>query len=274
MRRFITAGPKVGVCNICGEEGPLTEDHTPPKGAVRVTQVEMRHIKSLLSAEETGEKARVSQNGVKFRTLCKRCNNSLLGANYDIAFNDFCQKIASYLKSPLVLPEILHITGKPQKIVRSVLGHLCAMGVNRYKKGPNTEDLRNYLIDQTETFPDYLDVYYWVYPYQTQVLFRDAAMTILSLGHPASVWLMKFFPVAFFVIWDKPHGYQYPQFPNMATWGHLGIDDDIELPVHLNVVPHERWPEAPDDGRILVYGQQAMGVHEKAKKNNKLPGAK
>jgi len=70
MSRILTRGPKVGVCNICGTEVRLTEDHTPPKGCVRVTQVEMKGIVELLAAELPGKRRRVSQNGVKYRTLC------------------------------------------------------------------------------------------------------------------------------------------------------------------------------------------------------------
>jgi hypothetical protein len=56
-------------------------------------------------------------------------------------------------------------------------------------------------------------------------------------------------------LWDKPTGYQYPQFRDIATWRQLGAEDDVKLPVPLYAVPHERWPEAPDDGRIIAYGE-------------------
>ena len=270
MGPLITVGPKVGMCNICGESGPLTEDHTPPKGAARATQVEMRHIGDLLSAKKSEGKRCVSQNGVKFRTLCGRCNNSLLGANYDIAFNDFCQKTASYLKSSLALPRKLYIKGKPQKIMRSLIGHLCAMGINRYGKNLHYENLKSYLLNQDELLPSYLDIYYWVYPYGTRVLVRDAAIKDFRVPDPASIWLMKFFPIAFLVIWDKPRGYQYPQLPNMARWGHLGADDEMELPVHLDIVPDESWPELPNDERMIIFGEWAIGVSEKAKRKSKL----
>lgn len=152
MRKFVTRGPKIGICNICGDQGPLTEDHTPPKGSARITQVEMHHIAALLCADKQRSRGRVSQNGVKFRTLCGRCNNSLLGTNYDPAFNDFSQRVSSYLKTALALPTIMHVRAKPHKIARSLIGHLCALGVDRYQKGPKTEDLREYLLDEKNLF--------------------------------------------------------------------------------------------------------------------------
>lgn len=269
MRKLITRGPKIGTCNICGAHGPLTEDHTPPKGSVRATQVEMHHIANILSAEKPGVHGRVSQNGVKFRTLCGSCNSSLLGANYDVAFNDFSQKVASYLKTTVALPNTMYVRGKPQKIIRSLLGHLSALGIDRYKKGAHTEVIRDYFLDQSQALPNCMDIYYWIYPYRIQVLVRDAVLRNLKVQETAYIWLMKFFPLAFLIVWDHPNGYDYPQFPNLAHWGRLGIEDEVELPIQLSVVPHERWPEAPEEHSFLIYGEGAMGVHERPTRKNR-----
>ncbi len=159
----------------------------------------------------------------------------------------------------------MHVRGKPQRIMRSLLGHIAAQGVERYKKGPHTEDLRDYILDETAPLMDYVDIYYWVYPYQIQVLVRDAVMRDLTIEDTAYIWLLKFFPIAFLVVWDKPVGYDY-DFPNLADYKGLAIDDEAEIPILLNKVPHERWPEAPDDRRFILYGEGAMGVQEKNKK--------
>lgn len=42
--------------------------------------------------------------------------------------------------------------------------------------------------------PDWINVYYWVYPYQTQIVVRDCAYLDLRIGKPFVVWLLKFFP--------------------------------------------------------------------------------
>lgn len=67
--RPLTLGPKTGECNICRSHGTLTEDHIPPKGAIRITQMEMLHLIQVLSAPSSSSKGRLSQDGVKFRTL-------------------------------------------------------------------------------------------------------------------------------------------------------------------------------------------------------------
>jgi hypothetical protein len=108
-----------------------------------------------------------------------------------------------------------------------------------------------------------MKVYYWVYPYKTQVLARDAVMRNLASADTAYFWLMKFFPIAFLVIWDSPDGYDYRNLRTFEPFRTLGPDDEAELPIDLTGLPHERWPEAPEDGRFCAFGSGAIGVVEK-----------
>lgn len=268
MRRLSTRGPQNGTCNICGAFGKLTEDHTPPKGSVRVTQVEMNNLVELLAAEPPGLRGRVSQNGAKYRTLCKRCNNEKLGLNYDPEFNRFVNAVGAYVNSAIALPKQMSVTAKPHKVARALIGHLMAQRVDGYKKGPNTEDIRDWFLDDQRPMPDYMKIYYWVYPYKTQVLARDATMYNLAAPEPAYFWLMKFFPISFLVIWDTPKGYDYTNLKSFEPFRALGADDEIEIPVDLTGLPHERWPEAPEDGRICAFGSGAIGVVEKSPRRN------
>ena len=58
-----TKGPTHGICNICGATGKLTEDHTPPKGSIKITQVELFPILNHLNNinEKPIEKGRYLQ---------------------------------------------------------------------------------------------------------------------------------------------------------------------------------------------------------------------
>lgn len=255
--QIATRGPSRGQCNICGEIGKLTEDHTPPKGCIRVGQVVIQHIVQRLAADVPHKKGRSSQNGVKYRTLCHRCNNGLLGAKYDIAFNQFVNATGNYLKSSLELPPVVSVKGHPQRIMRAILGHISAQGVDRYLKGPETEEIRDYFLDETLPLPDSLNIYYWAFPFNRQVLVRDCAYLDLNVGKPVVIWLMKFFPIAFMVTWKEPAGYNF-QMPNLAVWGREPIDHEVELPLPLNGIVEPYWPEAPTESSIVTYGQEAV----------------
>lgn len=254
-----TRGPKSGQCNVCGEYGPLTEDHTPPKGAYRPTQVEIQSLVRRLSRTNLGKKSRFSQNGVKYRSLCHRCNNALLGAKYDPAFNSFVNQASSLLRSTLILPQVISVPGQPQAIMRSLLGHLSAQGVGRYRKGPHTEALRNYLLDPSLPLPAPLRVFYWLYPHQSHVMARDAAYVDLGAGSPFAIWFLKFYPLAFLVAWDGPSTMPFPTecFDN---WRSLDYAETVDLPIRLQPLPPEYWPEAPTDFSLLAFGGEAINV--------------
>ena len=109
-RAPIVEGPKVGTCNICGTYGPLTLDHTPPKGAVTIRPVRLRSVVGELADSKPELPAsRVLQNGVRYRSLCANCNNSILGAKYDPSYIDFVKHLRAYVETPIEVPEIVHI---------------------------------------------------------------------------------------------------------------------------------------------------------------------
>jgi hypothetical protein len=254
-----TRGPKFGQCNMCGESGLLTEDHTPPMGCYRPGQVEIQSLVRRVSQTHPSKKSRFSQNGVKYRTLCHRCNNTLLGANYDPPFNDFVRQASAILRSTLILPRVVSVPGQPQAIMRSLLGHLSAQGVQRYRKGPHTEALRAYMLDTSLPLPAPLRVFYWLYPHQSHVMARDAAYVDLGVGNPFAVWLLKFYPIAFMVTWDGPETLPFPA-ESFDEWRSVGYSVNADIPIRLNPLPPEYWPEAPTDHSVLAFGREAISV--------------
>ena len=251
---LITRGPKHGQCNICGDVGPLTEDHTPPKGCIRPTAMTLQHVASRLSAERAY--AAKANDGVKYRTLCARCNNGFLGGRYDQALIDFVNEVAGLLASNLTLPNKLWIPAKPGRIVRAVWGHLSAVGVDRYPKGSDTEAFRDFFFDESVPIPSGVHVYYWVYPYRRQVLIRDAVITDMRGPAHATYWLMKFYPVAF-AVW-RPEGKFGLNFRDLAGLCTSTPDAVAEVEVELSKLPPELWLEAPTDTQAIMYGRDSI----------------
>lgn len=255
-----TRGPKNGRCNICGDSGPLTEDHTPPKGCYKPTQVELQSMLRRLSRQPSKAlKSRFSQNGVKFKTLCHRCNNSLLGTTYDPAFIAFVNSVSEVLRSSIALPRFVRIPAQPQAILRSLLGHMAAQGVDRFEKGAITEPLRDYFLDRKQSLPAGVEVYYWAYPHRSHVMVRDAAYINLLGGEPFPLWFMKFFPIAFMVAWS-PAGRLPFQVQSLHQWREVAYETEVEVPLALDPLPPELWPEAPTRSSAIMYGQEALNV--------------
>lgn len=269
-----TRGPKTGVCNICGESGPLTADHIPPKSAIRVRDMLIQDIISHLSIQDKiGEKkkGKQAQGGVSFRSLCARCNNSILGGACDKQIGDISEKISNHLESKIILPrnQDLVIPCYPQKLSRAVLGHLKAVGIERYKMGKGTEEFREYLMDSTKPLPEFINIYYWVFPFNKHVVIRDAGMTDLKINEPVTFWAMKFYPLAFLVTFDEPAGYNFGNY-DLGKYRFCEFDEIVDLPIPTSPekIKHQYWPEAPDDNRIVFYGQAGFSATMKPIKCN------
>lgn len=262
MPLLVTRGPKVGTCNICGEVGPLTEDHTPPKSCVRPTNVQLQSLVHRLAVEPAAGRGRLSQNGVKYRTLCGRCNSDMLGLRYDPALAAFTNNIAAYVNSPIALPDEMNVSAAPQKIMRAVLGHLCAQGVGRYEKGAITEPCRDYFLDDSLPLPSEIKIYYWLYPHRTQILVRDAAYIHFRTNDPVVMWFMKFFPVGFAIIFDRNNTHDL-SLHELSRHRASPIDEEVEVPIRLRPAIHQFWPEAPSDDHGMMFGPEAIYADER-----------
>lgn len=257
--RIITRGAKIGRCNVCGAHGPLTEDHIPPKGVSRLGQVAMMHVTDLLSIRRPNKSTRYSQNGVKYRTLCKRCNNERLGLGYDPALIEFTRQVRSYLDSALYLPAQMSFRTQPNRLVRCIAGHLLAQGVGEHRGGTMIEAMTDYFLDEGQPFPPGLKLYYWLYPYTDQVIVKGAGLSLNYWKSFAVFMLLKFFPLSFLFVQDEPPEWQLP-FARLDTLLSERIDDEAWLPVGFSDLPPQRWPEAPGDTGMILYGDGAVGA--------------
>ena len=253
-----TFGPKEGPCNICGQVGPLTEDHTPPKSCSGLKAGVLHRLHVQLS-DGPVPKGRMVQNGHTYRTLCGRCNNTLLGKNYDPALAHFCAEVRTAYESP-GWPLRFSIEIQPQLVMRSVLGHLSAMGVGRNQNGPITQLLRDYLLDAAQPLPPGIRVYYWLYKAGAQVLVRDAAMGWLGTGaEPFAFWLMKFYPLSFLVTFNEPEARVF----NLTDLDRFAQEPEAAkhvVPVELYPMVPDTFPEMPrdEDGYAILYGEEAV----------------
>lgn len=149
--KLITKGPREGHCNICDVHDKLTEDHVPPKGTIRIAQVEMLHIVDLLKANRPKKSRRSSQNGVKFRSLCATCNNHHLGHTYDPELISFTDQVTHFLKSSVTLPPSTTVRIRPGYVTRAVLGHLLAVGVERRARGEMGDQVVDFFLVRNKT---------------------------------------------------------------------------------------------------------------------------
>lgn len=249
---------KTSPCNLCREKKPLSWDHVPPKGGIELTKVEMETVFGLMAGDQENPKLRESQNGVKFRTICKECNE-LLGQHYDPELNDFAVSVGRYLKTSIRLPNVITHSVKPQRLFKSLLGHLVAAKVDIENTAFDVA-ARGYVLDETAKLPEDINVFYWVYPYNCSVTIRDFAMFTPrgTFNEPAVFQTLKYYPVAY-LLTDKA---EYANLNSLSQFRNCELDEEIDIPIDLTRTEDPYWPEAPSDENNNVFfgGQSAMNA--------------
>lgn len=255
---------KISICNICREEKSLSWDHVPPQGGIELSKVEMETVFGLMTGNRENQKLRESQNGVKFRTICKECNE-LLGLNYDPTLNDFALSIGKYLSTRIKLPNVVTHKVKPQRLFKSLLGHLVAAKVDIENTSFDVM-ARDYILDKGASLPEDINVFYWVYPYTCSIVIRDFVMFTPrgTFNEPAVFQTLKYYPIAF-LLCDKS---EYAGLDTLSQYRECNLDDEVEIPINLRRIEHPYWPEAPsdEDNNIFFGGQSAMNaIHARRK---------
>jgi hypothetical protein len=247
--RLETRGPVEGTCNLCGTHARLTEDHVPPKGVPRVGQARLVEINDFLRGERATKTNRFFQCGVKYRSICARCNNELLGGRYDPELVAVTQAIDLALGKQLYLP--IRLTVRPNRLARSVLGHLLAHGLDVPTEGEAFVDIRAFFNDESATLgPDYR-LYCWLYPYNDQCVAQSLGRMTGMGAHFAVMSVIKFYPVGFALMkgeWSEEPG----TLTRLDTLLSADIDANAEIELATSNLPKRRWPEAPDkDGLVM-----------------------
>lgn len=278
--KVLTRGSKQGHCRICKQYGTLTRDHIPPKGSIKISPVELRTL-----GQDTDIKPTISQDGTNFKTICGYCNNTLLGTEYDPELNKVSNRVGDLVKQlsdlsyrGISLPPQVTIEVKPQRLARAVIGHLLASNYhpdqsNSTNPGLFPKALQEYFLDKNATLPEEINIYYWFYPSNRQVLVHGAAMEFLKAPkQPLFYSLMKFFPIAYWITWKEPQQ-TIIKHPTVIRDRNIGIDDTEEIQIKLLDYPRLDFPEAPHDDDpvqyILLFNDQLTSVATRKKEKKK-----
>lgn len=245
-------GPDYGQCRICLRHSKLTEDHVPPQGGIEIQAVEVENALDFISGRNLKRQFFISQNGVRFKTLCGICNNTELGRKYDPVLNDFAKAVNKYLNSRLVLPDVVTVETKPNSLMRAILGHLLA-AKNKIENLGFDKTVRDFVFDETKPIPNNINFFFWIYPYNLTVIVRDFAMPIIRgrFDEIGTFNLLKYSPVAY-LITERD---QYEGLQSLNYYRNAEPAEVHSIPIRLNFRMHWTWPEFPDPGNIMIMGK-------------------
>lgn len=245
--RMIEKGP-AAKCNICLNVAPLTEDHVPPKSCLEDLRVELEPFEHRLRSHQP--KLPLSQNGLRFKTLCGPCNSSL-GAHFDPALANLVSKVRSWLRSPLILSDRWIVRTEPELIVKSLFGHLLAATAT----DPDTvqdREMREYVLGVRTTPGPTTRVLYWLHPGSAVSVLRVVAMPSVrgKFGEIGIFSLIKMPPVGFMVTTlDAYEG--LPRLDSMIA--RTGAMADVSF--SKNLLRDWDWPERVDEGNYIAGGE-------------------
>lgn len=252
MNYIKTKRDLIGPCNLCKENATLSWDHVPPQGGIDPAPVQVQSFFDILRTS-TRLRPRYcnSPNGLKFRTICKKCN-SFLGTHYDPVINRFYRDVHSIVATKIVLPEVVSIKTKPFPLIKGLIGHLISSRID-YQDSAHEELLRNFVLDIDSNQGICTTIFYFIYPFEKTIVIRDFVMPKVrgNFQDVSFFDLMKSFPIGF-LFSDSEY---YEGLYKFNAYLPKNVSDEAEIPVNLKFTHHEFWPEAPDDGNFLLGGE-------------------
>lgn len=206
-------------------------------------------IRTMSTVAEDIKQGRPCQNGLRYRTTCADCNNKWL-EQYDRSLAKLYHGMLDKLdREPRAYWHTQTI--QPQQIARTVIGHLMAANaVSLTEKFSvhegNNKALHDYFFDENAPLPDNIDIYCWYYPSKT-IKALNYIGSSFQLGNPnarTTGHILKFFPLAFWVVLDKPEGFNV-YIPKLLQDKQLPIDGEERLTISCNPHPDLTFPELP-----------------------------
>lgn len=251
--KYIKLKKTDSICNICKQNKPLTWDHIPPKGGIDLSDMWVQSLtKSII--KDDNPRMIISQNGLKYRTLCRECN-SLLG-KYDIAFKNLFLDVKMLAETSLHLPPSIKLKTYPVRIVKSLLGHILA---SKTYPCDSIDDnaIRKYLLDDNEKLPDNIRVFYWYYPYNCTIIKTDVHELDINTNTISNYSVLKSFPLAFAMSFDN----SFLEHTNELIINSSDKDSTEKNLIFNKSIAH-RWdfPEKLGDGKVHLVPQDHTNI--------------
>lgn len=262
----MTKAIEQGYCRICDAYGALTKDHVPPQGIARPADLESGSLTAWHKNGRSTRRTKIVQGGIRYRTICSICNNTMLGCWYDPELVSLSKSlIAAFNASErhgLLLPDINSIRIKPHRLARAVLGHLLAappigdltQPVAMSPQGDVQPTIRSYVLDPNAAFPAGYRLHAWFSLTHGQTIMRGVAHMNLRTRVINAGEFLKFFPLGFFLSYDNnPIPYPTTDITSPA----IEIDVSKTYRFSLRNRPPEQWPEQMGDNDVLLINDEA-----------------
>lgn len=243
-----------GPCALCRTYANLTEDHIPPETLGN----DGSWIAHSYLTSAAGDKelifGREFRGGIRFRTLCRDCNNGL-GGREDKALADFFQRVLKLLNSPLILNPIMRVSAKPNLIYRALLAHIIAANDSGMPTAFDAEG-RNLFFGKQSLSLSSWSLFFWIYTGPSIFVMRNAYYAHWDPVEVIPIQILKCFPLAFMFA-QKPW---FGGLPNLLNFAQHRDEEEIELPILMRAREnHQAWPAVPHGNTLMLMAADSFG---------------
>ncbi|MCX6763221.1 MAG: hypothetical protein NTZ97_00590 [Candidatus Moranbacteria bacterium] len=193
--------------------------------------------------QKDDEKSRIrfSQSGIRFKTICHKCNNKL--HDYDRKLAEFSHSIHNELIKNLSNPQFneVEIDCYPNAVMRSILGHLLSAKIETDNVVID-KSIRSFIFDDSKSISEKVNVYYWFYPYVNVKIARDF-VRMFSDKQFGFNSVIKFPPVGY-LITDVPN---IRGLENLNDFKSKKPNYKTKIKLMLRPFNQEDWPEGVAD---------------------------
>lgn len=255
---------KEGYCLICGSYGELTMDHVPPKGTITLSKIEQKHIFEILGADNIKLKGIKSNNGSRFKTICAKCNNEIIGKNdqeVSSVIKELNTKIKKHFSDFHSINNSVSVRFDPIRFCRAMIGHiLSATTVNYCRQEPVNSayftPLQNFVLGNDNALNDTHDIYYWFYPNKMHISSKILAFSnnVFNIDDRCLISVLSFFPIAF-LLSEKSKGI-YPAQATKLTFN----DSHIIMDLSLQNIKYANFPFIVYKGYSICMGVNEMCI--------------
>lgn len=239
---------KEGICHICLNKCKLTADHVPPKSCKNEGNQLLTYEYILTENKKIVNKKRPYQNGTKFYTICEKCNNNLLGSNYDKSLSKFMKEVTNKINSNNTQ---FSVKVNINKVCRCICCKLLSMNTN-VEKDFLGRMLREYIFNPSAKNIENCKLFIRYYPYKDKVFYARnlfpldndyAGLTSCLYFYPFAIMLTT----SFLNLNDELAGVEVNNYPmlNLFDFTTENIDDEVLIPFdvlsYINPLTHKPY---------------------------------
>lgn len=246
----------IGKCNICGCTAQLSEDHVPPQCCSNTGNV--KYYALFDRNFQPTKKPRQAQKGIKFKTICSKCNNERLGQELDPFLGEMQNDVIKMVSSFTTITDEGMINIYINKISRCVIGHMLA-AVPRYIDASLENGLREYFLDKKMRSVEGQHLYVWVNFEKRVAIARNVGIAIDADFDGSIISLLKFPGVAFMLCTKQIDDNMIDLFDYTTD----NIEDKVSIPISMRSIISKRgelktteWPLIENDSRIFVLSKK------------------